>query len=390
MGGGATLNNSGKIENKDGPTVNSIGMSGDTGATLNLKDEGIVIGKINISGSGHMIKVNHGMGRSYYYNTSGTGTYDLEDLDGNIIVKGSVGSVAQGGNEILDEQLGHKSINLRNSITKFKRSEQYLNQEDAWTEMFTSFEKRQGEKESLRLEHNNLRAGANIIQPGQNLNQILSIETGRQEFSKDHNIDRISLSAGLLSDEKQTKFNSNSETFFVVGVTLNKSTRRILTNTTTSGFLDIEDEYFNYDAVLGTKFLNDMIPDISYSIGYSFTPNHEESHYYKWEKKDFINASIAFSDEYLILSDDKSKLYFNWLADFREAIMEETQEFRVNNVLAEYQADDDLSREITVTAGLDYEFQPLENSLFSVNLDGLYSSQETYGAQAKLYYKSIF
>ena len=92
--------------------------------------------------------------------------------------------------------------------------------------------------------------------------------------------------------------------------------------------------------------------------------------YYKWEKKDFINASVAFSDEYLILSDDKSKLYFNWLADFREVIMEETQEFReVNNVLAEYQADDDLSREITITAGLDYEFQPLENSLFSINLD---------------------
>ena len=240
----------------------------------------------------------------------GGGGYDLEDLDGNIIVKGSVGSVGQGGNEILDELLGQKSINLRKSISKFKRSEQYLNQDDAWTEMFTSFEKRQGEKESLRLEHNNLRAGANIIQPGQNSNQILSIETGRQEFSKDHNIDRISLSAGLLSDVKPTKFNSNSETFFVMGVTLNKSTRRILTNTTTSGFLDIEDEYFNYDAVLGTKFLNDMIPDISYSIGYSFTPNHEESHYYKWNKKDF---SIK-SDEYLILSDDKSKLYFNWLA----------------------------------------------------------------------------
>ena len=50
----------------------------------------------------------------------------------------------------------------------------------------------------------------------------------------------------------------------------------------------------------------------------------------------------------LFLSDDKSKLYFNWLADFREAIMEETQEFRVNNVLAEYQADDDLSREVTI------------------------------------------
>ena len=133
-----------------------------------------------------------------------------------------------------------------------------------------------------------------------------------------------------------------------------------------------------------------MIPDLSYSIGYSLTPKHDESKYYKWEKKDFVNASVALSDEYLILTDDKSKLYFNWLADFREVILQNSQEFRVNNVLAEYKPDDDLSREITVTAGIDYEFQLLDNSLFSINLDGLYSSQETYGAQAKLHYKSTF
>ena len=69
-------------------------------------------------------------------------------------------------------------------------------------------------KKSLRLEHNNLKAGANIIQPGENSNQIFLIETGRQEFSKDHNIDRISISTGLLSDEKQTKFNSNLKPSF--------------------------------------------------------------------------------------------------------------------------------------------------------------------------------
>ena len=33
LAGGATLNNSGKIENKDGPTVNSIAMLGSTGVT---------------------------------------------------------------------------------------------------------------------------------------------------------------------------------------------------------------------------------------------------------------------------------------------------------------------------------------------------------------------
>ena len=390
LGGSATLNNSGKVENKNGTTSNAITLSGSAGATLNLQNSGIVIGKINITGSGHNIKVNHGMGQSYYYDTTGSGTYDLEDLDGNIIVKGSAGSVGQGGNEILDELLGQKSINLRKSISKFKRSEQYLNQNDSWSEIFSSFEKRHGKKKTLRLEHNNLRAGANIIQPGENSNQIFLIETGRQKFSKDHNIDRVTISGGFLLDEKQSKFKSNSETFFLLGLTYNNSNRRILTNTTTSGLSDIKDDYFSYDALYGTKFLNDIMPDLSYSIGYSLTPKHDESLYYKWEKKDFVNASVALSDEYLILSDDKSQLYFSWLTDYREVIAENTQEFRINNVLAEYDQHDDLSREITVTAGIDYEFQPLENSLFSINLDGLYSSQQTYGAQAKLYYKSIF
>ncbi len=383
----STLTNSGTIENRNSPSSKSIYIVGNNN-TVTLKDGGKVIGLIDSDGTGNKLRIQHGAGQSYYYETEGT--FDLEDLDGNVIVKGSAGSVGQGGNEILDEILGQKSINLRKSIIKFKRSEQYLNQNDSWSEVFSSFERRQGEKKSLRLEHNNLKAGANIIQPGENSNQIFLIETGRQEFSKDHNIDRVSISGGFLSDEKQTKFNSNVETFFLLGVTLNKSTRRILTNTTTSGFLDIEDDYFNYDALLGAKFLNDVIPDFSYSLGYSLTPNHEESKYYKWEKKDFINASVALNDEYLILTDDKSKLYLNWLADYRQVVLEKTQEFKVNNVSANYKPDDDLSREIILTVGLDYEFQPLENSLFSINLDGLYSSQETYGAQAKLYYKSIF
>ena len=115
-----------------------------------------------------------------------------------------------------------------------------------------------------------------------------------------------------------------------MGITQNKSDRRILTNTTTSGFLDIDDQYFSYDAIYGGKFLNNIIPDFSYSLGYGLTPNHEESEYYKWQKKEFLNASVALSDEYLILSDDKSKLYLSWLTDYREVITENTQEFKVS------------------------------------------------------------
>ena len=47
----------------------------------------------------------------------------LQDLDGNQVVKGSAGSVGQGGNENIDELLGYKSLNIRKSLDKFVKSE---------------------------------------------------------------------------------------------------------------------------------------------------------------------------------------------------------------------------------------------------------------------------
>ena len=58
---------------------------------------------------------------SYYYDIDGNGTYTLQDLDGNPVVKGSAGSVGQGGNEMVDEELGYKSISLRNSLTRYQQ-----------------------------------------------------------------------------------------------------------------------------------------------------------------------------------------------------------------------------------------------------------------------------
>ena len=107
----ATLTNSGKIENKAGPENFAIGIAG-SGVTVTLKDSGIVIGKINVADSGHTIRLQHGAGQGYYYDITGNGTYTLQDLDGNPVVKGSAGSVGQGGNEMVDEELGLSLIHI--------------------------------------------------------------------------------------------------------------------------------------------------------------------------------------------------------------------------------------------------------------------------------------
>jgi len=395
----ATFTNSGTIENKAGVDAFALGLAG-SGVTVNLKDKGKVIGRISIVGSGHTIKLQHGAGQAYFYDIDGAGTYDLEDLDGNPVVKGSAGSIGQGGNEMLDETLSYKSLNMRKSLIRFKKSEAYLNQDEAWGEFFTSFNERKGNKSTLRLGSKTTSVGANIINPiSENKNFIVSVETGSLNISQDHDINKFGFLTGLHFNEIEI-FNTNSDLFILGGANYNKSERNILTNTTTTGELNVTDSYENYDFLIGVKTnldnlfsdsnMNSPLPDISLNFGYSYTPSHEESKYFIWEDKDVYNGSIALSDEYEITNDEKTNFYFSWIADARSILDDNAQVFYVNGVKGSYSQNNDLKKELSLSTGLNYEYKFSKNNIFLVSLDGLQTSQDTSGIQANLNYNYKF
>ena len=140
----------------------------------------MVVGVIKATGgtTGNTLKINHGVGSNYYYNTSGT--FTLEDLDGNQVVKGSAGSVGQGGSEILDELLGTKSLNIRQSLTKYKNSEEDLINDESWGEInFSTFKRKQNDQD-LSLGFNLTGLTINLVNPNQGKDFILSLGTGTQ------------------------------------------------------------------------------------------------------------------------------------------------------------------------------------------------------------------
>ena len=393
-----TLTNSGKIENKAGVNNYALGIA-ESGVTVTLRDKGKVIGKINVAGTGHTIKLQHGAGQAYFYDIDGAGTYDLEDLDGNPVVKGSAGSIGQGGNEMLDETLSYKSLNMRKSLIRFKKSEAYLNQ-DEWGEFFTTFNKRKENKSTLRLGSKTANVGANIIEPiSENKNFIVSVESGSLNISQGHDINKISFLTGLHFNEVEI-FNINPDLFILGGANYNKSDRNILTNTTTTGEYNITDSYENYEFLIGAKTnlnslfpdlsLNNLSPDISLNFGYSYTPSHEESKYFKWEDKDIYNGSIALSDEYEIINNEKTNFYISWIADARSVLDDNVQVFYVNGVKGSYSQNNDLKKELSLSAGLNYEYKFSKNNIFLMSLDGLQTSQHTRGIQANLNYISKF
>ena len=394
-----TLTNSGKIENKAGVNNYALGIA-ESGVTVTLRDKGKVIGKINVAGTGHTIKLQHGAGQAYFYDIDGAGTYDLEDLDGNPVVKGSAGSIGQAGNEMLDETLSYKSLNMRKSLIRYKKSEEYLNQDEAWGELFTSFHERKENKSTLRLGSKTASVGANIINPiSENKNFIVSVETGFLNISQDHDINKIGFLTGLHFNEVEI-FNINPDLYILGGANYNKSERNILTNTTKTGELNITDSYENYEFLIGGKTnlnslfpdsnMNSPLPDISLNFGYSYTPSHEESSYFKWEDKDIYNGSIALSDEYEIIKNEKTNFYFSWMADARSILDENVQVFYVNGTKGSYSQNNDLKKELSLSAGLNYKYKFSKNNIFLVSLDGLQTSQDTSGIQANLNYNYKF
>ncbi len=390
----ATLTNSGTIENKGGVDNYAIGIAGN-GVTVTLKDDGKVIGKISVAGGStttHTIKLQHGVGQGYFYDIDGSGVYTLQDLDGNPVVKGSAGSIGQGGNEMIDEELGYKSIALRNSLMRFKKSDEYNERDKGWGEITTSFLKRDGENSTLKLTSEKIGVGANIFEPiSNNKNLIFSFETSLQNISQNHDVDKFSFLTGMHFDEIEIIKNIGTELFFLGGASFNKSTRNILTNTTTTGELDITDDYLSYEVLIGKKInFNNLLPDLSFNFGYSHTPTHEESKYYKWEDRDVYNGSVALSNEHQILKDNKKSLYLSWIADARTILDDNVQIFHVNGTKGSYTQNNDLKTEFSLSAGLNYDYNFSKNSKFTAALDGLSTTQDTGGIQANLKYSQRF
>ena len=390
LGTSSTITNSGSIKNNKSVDKNSIELIGNNN-TVTLKDEGIVVGKIKAATgtTGNTLKFNHGLGKSYYYNTGTGGDFTLQDLDGNQVVKGSAGSVGQGGSETVDDLLGYKSLNIRKSLNKFLKSEGFKNKKTEWQGIqATSLERKENTK-NLALGYEFYSLGVNIIRPLENENIIASFEYSEQDFQKDHDITRYNISFGVHFNESENKFKDNS--FILAGATLNEGKRKILTNTTTSGTLDINDIYESFEIHTGKIFQNkSLLPNIGTNLSYSFTPSHTESKYYSWEDKHVANFSVDLNDEYnLEFKKNKSKIGIGWILDYRTLITDSKTEYSVNGTEATYHQDDELIKEMTLSVNINYEKTFYKFGKMLVSIDGKSTTQDVSSIGANISFVKV-
>ena len=384
LDGSSTLTNSGKIENKNSASNNSILIVGNNN-TIILKDKGILVGTIDGgSTTGNTLKFQHGMGQGYYYKTSGD--FTLQDLDGNQVVKGSAGSVGQGASETLDELLSYKSINLRNFFSKYNK----LDNQDAWGETYVSNLKRDAHTSNLALEYDLTNFGVNLINKIDNANFVIAFEGGRQDFVKDHKIDYQNISAGIYLPQKDNPY-LNLDLFILGGITLKDGERTILTNTTTSGKLTIDSDYETYEIHTGIKKNNSSsIPDFGLAASYSMTPSYDESKYFSWTDRHVGNLSIFFEDDYNLINNKDSKLFLGWTLDMRKMMGDKKQVYSINGTSATYKQQNDLTNEISLIANMGYEKKLSDKSKILFSLDAKNTNRYTKSVGANVSFKSKF
>ena len=390
VGVSSTITNSGTIKNNKSVDKNVIQLKGNNN-TITLKDEGIVVGMIKAASgtTGNTLKLNHGVGKSYYYDTSGT--FTLEDLDGNQVVKGSAGSVGQGGSEILDELLGTKSLNIRQSLSKYKNAEEDLKDNKSWGEINFSTFKRKQNNQNLSLGFNSADLTINLMYPDHGKDFILSLGNGSQKFTKDYGVNRDSLHTGFFFRDHPIFNKFGDESFILGGVNLKKSEREILTNTTSSGKLSITDNFETYDLIIGTKINNDfIIPNIGATLGLSYTPSHNESNYYSWDKKKVSNLSIYLDDDYKLNLGKNYQLNLGWILDARQMVLGKEQNYEINGTSAIYSQDTDLTKEVTLATNLGFDKKMSDQHFFKFYLDSTISTQELASFSGNFAYKFAF
>ena len=378
LGSSSTLTNIGTVSNTYNPGSTAIKLAGDNN-TIELKDGGKVIGLIvSDSGtSGNKLKLNHGLGKTYYYETSGD--FDLEDLSGNQVLKGSASSVGQGGSETVDEILNYKNLNIRRAINKYILTKNYFKNTN-WGETYYSSIERKPNSTKEAIDYNIRSYGVNLFYPIKDAYHIiLNMDSSQQELDNDHDIERLSYLAGIYAPNFTKILNTTLNGYIISGISYNKSSRIILTNTTSSGILEVEDFYRNFDVILGTSFLpyhsSFIKTEAGISLAISHIPNHNETHYFSWKEKNIIQPSIYFNESYSMLLRNKIYLSAGWELDYRKVVLGKKQEYSINSAKGTHSPDQEVNNEVTIGGNLNITADLYKNTSFYFDLSSRVSNQ---------------
>ena len=387
---GDTLINNGSITNTG--TGFSIDFN-DNNSTVTLKEGSILVGTIDISDgtTGSTIQVDQGYGQTYLYETSGAGTYTVQDLSGNAIIKGSAGSVGQGAQESIDELLGLRTYNLRSALKRYSAFPKNIIVNQIYAEPFSYYSKR-GSNSSI-LSYENYGYGLNFIYPlkSKKFDLILTVENSELELQRDHDISNTNFLAGFNARDFLSLGPWKTSGFFVAGMGWHDGKRRVFTNTTASGLLDVRSDYKNYEVITGSHAnysfssgINTWDTEVGLTFGYSLTPDYREHAFFRWGERHLVQGSIHVGEQLTSKVNSKLNVIVGAELEHRTVLTGREQSYSINKTLAKSRNGQFWQNSVAGKLGANYSFN---NNMFAyLNIDSRFSNliRGTYGASVGL------
>ncbi len=389
-GASATIINSGIMRSNG--TVASIDVDGNN-TTVTLKEGSILVGPIDISDgtTGGTIQVEQGYGQTYFYDTMGTGAYTVQDLSGNAIVKGSAGSVGQGAQESIDERLGLRTYNLRSALKRYLAFPKDLIEDELYVEPFSYYSKR-GSNSSI-LSYENYGYGLNFIYPlkSNKLDLILTVEKSELEIQRDHDVSNTNFLAGFNAKDFLSLGSWKTSGFLVAGMGWHDGKRRIYTNTTTSGLLDVTSDYSSYEVITGSNAnyryssgSNTWDTEVGLTFGYSLTPDYNERGFFAWEERQLWQGGVHIGETLTSKVNNKLTVTVGGELKHRTVLSGREQTYSINGTTADNRHGQFWQNSVAGKLGANYSMN--NNMVAYVNVDSRFSNlfRKTYGASVGL------
>ena len=401
LGGSGTLINRGTIiRTKDGAPGNnrlhaSVAITSADSVVI-LKDDSILVGILNnfLNRTGVELRVDHGYGRSYFYNT--VGTFELSDLSGNRIVKGSATAVGMGAQETVDELLGLRAYNLRATLKRYADAPN----PKATIEPFAYASHRDRGRTTLRYE--NYAAGTNFIYPvvPDKLNLILTVERNKLRLDEGHDITKSSFLIGVNTNDFMELGEWKASGFAAGGVSWHDSSRDVLTNTVITGIADVTAEYDTTEAITGLSIThtydqkvngsvkNTWDTDLGLTFSFSHTPSYIESQFFAWEDRNLTQLSIHIGEQLTSMLGDKAQFRLGGEFEHRSVFAGKNQDHAINGIIIDFNSGAFYENSISMNTSFDYALGDYSKAYIRFN--GRVSDQTAFSIGASAGLEIIF
>ena len=390
-----TINNSGTIQ--AGTAAIAISEGGRIG-TINLNKGSVLIGNITSnSTTSYTLNMGVGAAKSYYVSTSGTGLFTVNDLDNRPVVKGSALAINIGSMEMAGENLYQKTANITDAIDRNVK-----NNKDTWVEPYYSESIRDsgGNSSQIRQFKNNkqgINAGFKVANSATPLQVIFNVDQTKNNIdSSEHVINGDSVMIGLATPSYANYEGIDVSVKGLVGYANNKTDRKILDNTSSTGERTLTGKYNSYNAVVGSalsknynlaKDLNNNIT-LGVDLTSEFRDSYSENLYFKYNSLNLVQLQPKIQSEFIKTTGKDSNVFLTAGVGAREILSGKTQKYSMNNTGVSFTALNSGDYYASIAAGTNMNVAANVN--FTALVSAKMSEKETETYQASIGLKGTF